>query len=1751
MKQRRRQVGVLTQALSQFVALKSSAEGWQAVSTDGGKDQTVSVGGDIAVHVDRKTSSNAEGQSSEIYRMTASIPLEAGGSSSKDTQGAFSTYLSELRDWQAVLESPGIRQQWNHFVSSSATVEMLDAHTSITQSRLRSPVPGQRKPFAHARDLLMVETSLVDPTTVVHIATSLPTGADDPAYLRPQPTVKRATSQLWAWCVEIATPLDALPALQQADDAQGRRARRAARRACVRVTCFLHLELGSWQATNAAACAAGANLIPALVAYLRVYGAPPRVARAGPAISLDRCEWRQADIASGSEVWELGYTVASGSRVDTGAVQQQQQQLVVSQILDEETMRQEARSGMGHGRKGSSLTAYLAHSFQRQQGAAVALGTQAGGILRDGEALTVATMRAWLGGSMLELVIDAKAPGAVDIGLTLDGIGSERQLLAAVEEMQAAAPELFGSRADDAVVTSEADSQPGAAVKSQPDSHSQLSAAAVAARQLVQCFTVQSQRSGRRRLLVRIVHPPLSTEGAAEATAYGVLVTVRSSAGGDTSQVRVNGQRVATAPFALDAAAARRVGHSDAIKQHKVDHRAIKQPPAKGSATGSNASSSTRNTVDTQQPAQVPETDVQLTEEANESTPVDGTDAETARRQSSGTASTASEATSQASTTSGALQRLQSVRSVAADEWTAAGVTGSVQVQVARAEVAAAGGLVLRGTALVEGWTEFDVAAVVLGDAQASGLWATRHDLASLPDGSTLHHCTTRGSWGIAARDAVVSRTWRSGHGRIDIAECSADDEPAAEGATSAPSPLIRADLGLSGWVLVKAAAGGVEPQRGRSASAAADAEEDVQRRRQPAVRITHYLAYQPRGWLDSSAFETAMRKTGAALGITAPMPAIPPPGLRAALVAGVTCAVAQLDRCGAPPAVVWTRSARVLGAATGEQLEYRLADDTAGGGAVEAELRIEHRVWAHGGVARQAPARVALTIAPFTAAAAVACFVDPHGDPHATRVRISHPRAALLPRVEEADDGAQSMAWPAVRITVSRTTLDAPPEPPARVAPWSVPPRLLVNGVAVRVRYQRRDESGRGFYARCQSVPPHRVSALARAAPPDAVVREPIEPAARIGSIGTVETAECAEASEAHTPLAIQRYSVRDVPPPVCRVAGPPQFAAAVAACFARIRREADTPSAALDIDVPELHTEIPTTVASALFPGVAVTRLAALLTHPAERRRWDHVLFGRRRELEHMASGAQHATVVHAAVRVPPLCARRDTLTVCTAELAPTPDCQEPTLTLVEASVPGAQPRESVTRAHIALYGVYVEPVEPSPSSRVTVVCCLDLAGAVPLPLRRALSARVPEDHLAQLRLHTALPPVAPWLEAPTRLRRRLRPHGEGGAAVTAEAHLALVDARPIVFYCDLDAARIVREEFRRDGAFAVTVHAPPVPPEAVAANVTGQLARLRKSGAASAYVLPVVSDVVIDVRGFPCGVDVLVHADGSSLSEHVAGVTADSLRSAWVAPAGDAPRLAVYAFARPADHGGPQTTVETYLIRVVRLPADSESLDDEEDADLNVVVKVRAAEAADNVAAPVLPPVLCNGQRLRVHSTQPAHQSLLFVDTTDGECLAACPCCGCLACTDCNPQEDATSDAKCSGCPAAAESVATSPYAQSSVRRRRIPSPISSGDSSSLPSQKPSTTLADDAAAVKHHHFVLLPLIRLLAVFLPIRRLVIGQTRLFERTAIADSGSRVRREGTVLKSSTLALALTLLIGSACAYLGLALANRTYAAS
>ncbi|KAJ2691297.1 hypothetical protein H4R19_006382, partial [Coemansia spiralis] len=363
---------------------------------------------------------------------------------------------------------------------------MVDAHTAITRSQLRSPVPGQTGEFAHARDLLMVETSLVDPTTVVHVATSLPTTPDHPAYLRPAPPTKRVHSDLWAWCVEIATPLDATPSPAQRPDQP------AAPHACIQVTCFLHLDLGTWAGHSALACRAAANLIPALVAHLRLQGAPPRLARIGPLLAVDRREWRRGPPA----VWEMVYSAGGGAR--PSAAESQQQQPIIARVLDLEAAD---GSGLQHRRTESTLTTYLSSSLQRQLGEESAMGSHTGGIIRDGEEEAVVAMRARLSKCVVEFVVDAtrwhaqSAP--VDIRVAVRGGSGAGELQRAIQDMKATAPDLFS---DGPPAAEDGDAHAGQAGGEGGETDRVVA-------QLVRCFTIGSHRGPRRRYLVRIVNP--------------------------------------------------------------------------------------------------------------------------------------------------------------------------------------------------------------------------------------------------------------------------------------------------------------------------------------------------------------------------------------------------------------------------------------------------------------------------------------------------------------------------------------------------------------------------------------------------------------------------------------------------------------------------------------------------------------------------------------------------------------------------------------------------------------------------------------------------------------------------------------------------------------------------------------------------------------------------------------------------------------------------------------------------------------------------------------------------------------------------------------------------------------------------------------------------------------------------------------------------------------------------------------------
>ncbi|KAJ2579542.1 hypothetical protein GGH95_003047, partial [Coemansia sp. RSA 1836] len=739
----------------------------------------------------------------------------------------------------------------------------------------------------------------------------------------------------------------------------------------------------------------------------------------------------------------------------------------------------------------------------------------------------------------------------------------------------------------------------------------------------------------------------------------------------------------------------------------------------------------------------------------------------------------------------------------------------------------------------------------------------------------------------------------------------------------------------------------------------------------------------------------------------------------------------------------------------------------------VEAEFRIEHRVWAHGARAdgtERGAASVEVVVEPFYAdSSRVACFVDPEADPHATRVRVRHHRAQLLPRVEE-EAGVMVMGWPTVRVSiVRRVTASSTPADagagrggasslvvPQRTGsplmlPWSVPPRAAVNDVPVRVRYLRRDDSARGFYARCQSVSAHEAPRLARDPPtagglyierlpdpppqPSTAVRPPQAQPSIHSSYRRRGSAITAAAVQNH--MVIQNYTVIHGPLSDSRLVTPAQFARAMRHVFADIRHQierldaqsprarwehlaaaSDVRSSALslrtalgdDMDTwsrralgecgsvferidRRLNPDIPVTVAVDVLQGVSASRVAQVLRGDGA---WDGVLFADRRTLEHVS---ESVAIGYALVRTPPFCDKRDALMVSLFEQVPflsvrqrlrnwqaaaaargceggLGDYVDPAFTLVEASVPGSQPLATATRAQVALYAVRVEPIDAYervsearnyayPACRVSVACCMDLAGNVPLALRRAASARVPELHIAQIAAACRLP-MAPYAVAPSGYPRLMPNADRRREYVEAEAVEELVGGLPVVFLRTLAGGDCVAVRESRD------------PNEYVAlVSVTGRM--LRKARDAHAHVakqhycclrnggqssgaedlppanapVPVICDVVVDSQG--CfAVSVSSSSSDRDILPPIDGAAASIPCGVWRSG-----RLAVYVFAL---QGGNQYLVRTALVANAR-----DDNDDDDDDDVVVATcAVSIRLSAD--------PVSVNGQRMRVHQAQP---------------------------------------------------------------------------------------------------------------------------------------------------------------------------------
>lgn len=108
-----------------------------------------------------------------------------------------------LDPWKAVLTTPELRKEWDPAVEDAHLVEVLDHISRICKTNYTLGWPAKYvRPyrvvffsnviFCSPRDSITISRAFHDTNTLVHIATSLPRSADEPAYLRPSPPYVRS-----------------------------------------------------------------------------------------------------------------------------------------------------------------------------------------------------------------------------------------------------------------------------------------------------------------------------------------------------------------------------------------------------------------------------------------------------------------------------------------------------------------------------------------------------------------------------------------------------------------------------------------------------------------------------------------------------------------------------------------------------------------------------------------------------------------------------------------------------------------------------------------------------------------------------------------------------------------------------------------------------------------------------------------------------------------------------------------------------------------------------------------------------------------------------------------------------------------------------------------------------------------------------------------------------------------------------------------------------------------------------------------------------------------------------------------------------------------------------------------------------------------------------------------------------------------------------------------------------------------------
>lgn len=162
--------------------------------------------------------------------------------------------------------------------------------------------------FSSPRDLVLIETTLRNENTVLHIATSLPQSKDLPKYLRPTNPYVRARLDLAAYCVQIIpneTPLDdavSIP-LSTSSSQQGH---------SLRVAFYYQFDLKSWTVNSSISLTTHVpQCIAAVHTYLLRHGRPPHLARHGNRIQIENDEY---DAENG--LYDLRYSVLEGRDED-------------------------------------------------------------------------------------------------------------------------------------------------------------------------------------------------------------------------------------------------------------------------------------------------------------------------------------------------------------------------------------------------------------------------------------------------------------------------------------------------------------------------------------------------------------------------------------------------------------------------------------------------------------------------------------------------------------------------------------------------------------------------------------------------------------------------------------------------------------------------------------------------------------------------------------------------------------------------------------------------------------------------------------------------------------------------------------------------------------------------------------------------------------------------------------------------------------------------------------------------------------------------------------------------------------------------------------------------------------------------------------------------------------------------------------------------------------------------------------------